>query len=248
MGTLSKDQIKDFWKERGQQDTIDVDKRDPFWDDFEKEMVLNAFDKLNTPIKKSEIHILDVGCGTGRLLKFLSEKGYKRLTGIDYVKECVEITQERVPQANCHIMDVINLQFPPESFDICISCRTLQSLPTKEEKKKAIQQIITCLKKGGYLVLLEGNADRLTPHPDYNYYLNVEEWKSIFKEEQLIIERIQSVPLSTILMLIDKKQKGRPLIRDHPEFYEALYKMDTIIGAYQPGFVSHELGFIIKKG
>ncbi len=254
MGTLSRQEIQNFWRQRSEEDTIDIDKRDVYWDRFEKDAVLDGIKRteLTLGVSAKDIKILDVGCGTGRLIDFLHQRGYGQVQGIDYVPECVKKTKERIPSAFCEVMDAADIAYKKESFDVCIACRTLQSLPTKEEKQKVVREIQRILRKGSYFILIEGNAERLTPHPTYNYYLKLDEWKAIFKEEGFVIESIASVPLSTILMFIDKKlgkhaKDERPLLREHIEWYEALSQIDQIIGSYEPDLVSHEFALIVKK-
>src|SRR5699024_8904729 len=68
--------------------------------------------------------LLDVGCGTGSLLVHLSASHpAARLTGADPVPEMLAIARSKLPPdvELCHGW-AEQLPFPPEQFDIVVSC------------------------------------------------------------------------------------------------------------------------------
>ena len=76
--------------------------------------------------------ILEVGCGTGRFLEFLEDKGYTNLHGIDQAEEMLKIAEKR-----CHATlirgDAFNFAFKKNSFDAVYSVRVLMHLEKPEE-------------------------------------------------------------------------------------------------------------------
>jgi SAM-dependent methyltransferase len=62
--------------------------------------------------------VLDVGCGPGRHLLWLQEKGFT-VTGIDVSPTAVEVARLRGAR-DCRVMDVKNLEFPAGSFETVI--------------------------------------------------------------------------------------------------------------------------------
>jgi ubiquinone/menaquinone biosynthesis C-methylase UbiE len=53
------------------------------------------------------------------------------------------------------VKDVLSLDLPKNSFDIIITERCLQNLPSWESQKKAILNIMNILKSGGIFLMLE---------------------------------------------------------------------------------------------
>ena len=62
--------------------------------------------------------VLDVGCGPGRHLLWLQEKGFT-VTGIDVSPLAVEVARLRGAR-DCRVMDARSLRFPPDSFETII--------------------------------------------------------------------------------------------------------------------------------
>ncbi|MGB8816175.1 MAG: class I SAM-dependent methyltransferase [Minisyncoccia bacterium] len=62
--------------------------------------------------------VLELGCGTGAFLKYLSNHGYK-MAGIDLSQEMLEIARQKVPNANllCQNMAIFSLQL---KFDVVL--------------------------------------------------------------------------------------------------------------------------------
>jgi len=83
--------------------------------------ILNGVQNLNG------LTALEIGCGTGfftiPIAKLIGDKG--SLTSIDILQESVDLVSKKVEDAklkNVNILkrDVINTEFPPDSFDIII--------------------------------------------------------------------------------------------------------------------------------
>ena len=89
-----------------------------------------------------------MGCGTGQIANFLSERGYKP-TGVDisplFIKEA-----RKLKKARFLVMDSERLRFPSGSFDSVISSETLEHVL---EPRKVLEEAIRVLKKQGILIL-----------------------------------------------------------------------------------------------
>lgn len=98
--------------------------------------------------------ILDVGCGTGRLVKFLKEAGYE-VKGCDLSTEAVRFAQKLVPgqisQARAR-----KLPFKNNSFDIITSISVIEHL-NKKEAHKFFNEAKRVLKSKGILFLVTPN-------------------------------------------------------------------------------------------
>ena len=237
---LSYEGVMDQWNKRALKNTIDINKKDYFWDRYEKKMILKGLKKAG-----KEQRVFDVGCGTGRLAQFLVKEGFSNVTGMDYAKEAVDVAKKRLPENDIFQADITNLPQVKEKFDTIILCRVLQSLPTPKLKEKALKELMNTLNPGGTIILIEGNAKRLTKHPRYNFYLAYQEWKNIFKRLNLRHHSTTSIPLATLLSLLDKKLNWS-LRKTFGFLYYLVYFLDRVMGRINPGFVSHEFSMIIK--
>src|SRR3954464_5093969 len=68
--------------------------------------------------------ILDAGCGTGGILAALHEAGFTNTEGFDYSETALLFCKER-GLANVRQGSIMAIPFPPNSFDIAISCDVL---------------------------------------------------------------------------------------------------------------------------
>jgi SAM-dependent methyltransferase len=103
--------------------------------------------------------ILDVGCGNGFSTAVFARYA-AHVVGIDYSAAMIERAGREfghLPNISFAVQDVLDLDFPPESFDVVISQRCLINLPTWETQQKAITNIARVLKPGGYFFLQEGS-------------------------------------------------------------------------------------------
>lgn len=73
-------------------------------------------------VMKSGKSVLDIGCATGGFSKIVKKynKGLD-YTGVDISPAMIEEAKKRFPQEKFYLCDGQNLDFPDESFDICIS-------------------------------------------------------------------------------------------------------------------------------
>lgn len=88
---------------------------------------------------------LDLGCGIGRFNALLQGYG-AQVIGVD---SCQAMLDRNPVKTVC--APLIDLPFPNESFDFCLSVWTLQYLPLRE----TIREIARVLKPGGHIFLIE---------------------------------------------------------------------------------------------
>ena len=107
--------------------------------------------------QKTELKILDIGCGTGFFTGILSHMGHE-VIGIDLTKEMIHLATVFAKQekfdAQFLVMDAQNLEFKDASFDIVIARNVTWTLP---DVPKAYQEWLRVLKKGGLLINIDGN-------------------------------------------------------------------------------------------
>lgn len=113
-------------------------------------------------LENSRISVLDVGCGTGEVARWLGEKGFD-VWAVDYLAEMIGRAKQRTPQSNSFIhfevADIYHLPFPSEKFDIVLCLGVLQ---TVTQLKEALVELARVLKPGGVLVIRTLNASSVT--------------------------------------------------------------------------------------
>ncbi|WP_069650125.1 class I SAM-dependent methyltransferase [Caloranaerobacter ferrireducens] len=107
--------------------------------------------------KKNKVKkVLDLGCGDGRHLVFLSRKDYK-VYGLDYSKTALERSKKWLTNCGLEAEELIEADFTDLSwndcfFDAVISTQVLGH-GRIEKIKRAFYEIYRVLKSGGYLFI-----------------------------------------------------------------------------------------------
>lgn len=131
-----------------------------YWYWLGKKDLINKI--INKFVKKENksLKILDVGCGTGSILKSLKSKG--ELYGIDIsdfaIKMCSSMGNFKLKR-----MDAENLKFPKETFDLIILLDILEHV---KNDKKVIDRCYGVLKKNGVVIITV---------PAHNYLWNFDD-------------------------------------------------------------------------
>jgi ubiquinone/menaquinone biosynthesis C-methylase UbiE len=100
--------------------------------------------------------IVDLGCGTGELVKLLSDRGVEAV-GVDYMEEFLEVAIKNNPLSTFILADIRKLPFENESFDKFSCLGTLVCL-SKDDVKLALYEINRILKPNGIGVIRVGTA------------------------------------------------------------------------------------------
>lgn len=109
---------------------------------------------------KPNAKILEIGVGTGIHAKYLQEWGKGKnleLYGVDLSDDMLEKARERLGDSSnmkLKAMDAHNLEFPDNYFDGIFMAATLHHL---DDCEKGIDEVVRCLKPGGYFSLMEPN-------------------------------------------------------------------------------------------
>lgn len=106
--------------------------------------------------------ILDYGCGYGRTLRKLHERGFSNLSGIDYSSKMIERAKAENPFAQYEKNSGWEVPFPSETFDAVLLLAVLTGNPRSEDQARLFQELKRTLKPGGILYL----SDCLINHDD----------------------------------------------------------------------------------
>ena len=136
-------------------------------------------DYLEKYLPEQPASFWDAGCGTGRFLIPLADKGY-RMTGIDFTKDSILRISKKIQnyQDSPKIIDgdiYSELKKMPDStFDAIIA---IEALYCSKQRKEITEQMYRCLKPGGILLIT---------HKPRFYYMLQSLLKRNFKDCQLI--------------------------------------------------------------
>lgn len=108
--------------------------------------VADALQQVSLPL---DTRIVDVGCGTGRLLSVLAERGYRNLTGVDFSAQAVEITRQRLPAATVFTHNIVE-QPLPAIWPAIFLTEVIEHLT---DPRQALKNLYHSLEPGGYLFL-----------------------------------------------------------------------------------------------
>ncbi len=116
-------------------------------------------EKLTSLVKNGD-SVLDAGCGSGRLLKYLKNKKIEYL-GVDNSQGLLEIAQKEFPEFKFKIADVLELdRLPEKNFDHIFSIAVLHHLPGRDAQTEALRQMKEKLKPEGEIVVSVWNLWR----------------------------------------------------------------------------------------
>lgn len=118
-------------------------------------MTVWALEKLNI---KNDATVLDVGCGGGKAIHFMSQAAHNgRVFGIDYSEKSVQLAAkenaENINKGKVKISkaSVSSLPFPEASFDNVTSFESFYFWP---DLKNDMREILRVLKPGGLLMIV----------------------------------------------------------------------------------------------
>ena len=103
--------------------------KDAFGEDFSQDGFSNKVQIemiMQYVPQKDDVHILDIGCGNGKMLGYLQKKTKAHIYGFDYSEEAIR-TAQALFHENAEFREGIigQIEYPEETFDIIISMDTL---------------------------------------------------------------------------------------------------------------------------
>lgn len=173
---------------------------------------------INKYIKKED-KILEIGCGSGNILKLINSKN---IYGLDISPKMIEFCKKIISNGNFKIGDAENLPYENNFFDKIIISEILYYLPDLE---KAIEEANRVLKKDGFLLITSLNKKynfvktlvnllKIGVHDNISMsYISLKNIKNILKKN-FKIEEISPIPFkiipsdySLIFFIAAKKEK-----------------------------------------
>ena len=104
--------------------------------------------------KLSDKRILDVGCGSGGVLRDFIKYGAipENLYGIDLLPDRIEIAKKLSPHINFYLGSATELPFEDKFFDIVMQFTVFTSILDHSVKQKIAQEMLRVLKPDGIII------------------------------------------------------------------------------------------------
>lgn len=145
-------------------------------------------------------NILDVGTGTGHLLKVAKESGLK-VYGTDISPEAIRVSKENVPEAGLRVAPGENLPFPDKFFDYVVCFGSLEHFLDMD---KGMSEMVRVAKPEAKFMIVVPNRNYFlwkfrgeygTKQRDLKETLmSYDEWKDFFSKQGLIVKNVYHDP------------------------------------------------------
>lgn len=108
-----------------------------------------------------DLNILEIGCGPGYLMEYLTKSGFNNVAGIDVSEEQIDLARSKGLKAD--LADVLDyLLGSRESYDVIIAIDLIEHFH-REELLELFQLIYQALLPGGMVVIHTPNGEGLFP-------------------------------------------------------------------------------------
>ncbi len=211
-----KQKIIEAYKQKDTVESFDRERSKYAFQKYKHKIEANFLKKTIGLLNKRNIKILDVGCGTGRMLSEIFSVGKKvRYAGLDTSREMTAHLMKKAKNLDVtknikiKISDASKLPFKDEEFDIVFTYHLLWHLPTKEQEKMISEMLRVC-KKGGFVIFDILNKNFIwekfkkiigKEKTGEIYKLSVKDVKKIIgmKNERIDMEKLSDAPLKNDL-------------------------------------------------
>jgi len=101
----------------------------------------------------SGMKILDIGCGTGRILRQCLDYGAspENLYGVDIIESRIQKAQKLSPNIFFDVTDGLAINLPDEDFDLVMQFVVFSSIYSEKLRQKLAEEMKRLLKPGGYI-------------------------------------------------------------------------------------------------
>ncbi|MEK7164778.1 MAG: class I SAM-dependent methyltransferase [Patescibacteria group bacterium] len=142
---------------------------------------------------KSDVSVLDIGCGTGRVRQALpADLDY---TGLDNSPELLEVARRKYANNKFVQADARDLPLPDNSFDVVLLIATVHHFFAQADRLKVLQEARRVLKPGGQIYLTVWNLNRP------KFWHNWRGWRKVYIPNQHDTKIIRQYYTYTLLGL-----------------------------------------------
>jgi SAM-dependent methyltransferase len=183
--------MKQEWEERGTEDPyhwVMTDKRN--WDKEEyyttgKEHVDMYITPLFAGVDTSKLRAIDIGCGTGRMTRYMK---FGEVIGLDISPSMIEKAKVDNPDQTYIVTDGVTLkEIPDNSVDFAFSYATLQHFTRKAYLKTMLHEI--------HRVLVPGGTARIHVRGLPGGLKGVAVWWKSFDRFYIAVTKVRGIPI-----------------------------------------------------
>lgn len=199
---------------------------------------LNSLDKFSL--------VGDIGCGNGKYLSAADTKLQLRTIGTDRSYNLSKIALEKNKNSNVFVADSLILPFRDNVLDAAISIAVIHHFSNNNLRKRAIKEILRCVKKGGkfliYVWALEQEDGKFKEQD------NLVPWhlQNTYSKESKTIENNNKIDNNFETTVMDKDINDNHELYE-PKGYEIKSKQSTVYHRYYHVFKKEELENLIKE-
>ncbi len=134
-----------------------IDSKDT--DNFQ--VIINHFCNRNYSqyLPKKNSNILEIGCGKGYTLKWLDNKGYYNITGVDLSPDDVEFANNHIEKKVVIKDDIKNFLKDKNNYYDCIIAKAILEHIKKEQIDDLLKLVLNSLKINGRIIIVVPNMD-----------------------------------------------------------------------------------------
>lgn len=207
------DAYEDFYAMAKESNAFHSFCKDAFGEDFSQDGFSNKeqIDMILQYIPQNDnVHILDIGCGNGKMLGYLQQKTKSYIHGFDYSEEAISTAQDLFRE-NAEFREGIigQIEYPEEKFDVIISMDTLYFAP---DMTTFVAQVKKWLKKDGVFFVGYQEGDVIPKTPNANTTMLAK----ALKENSMTYE-FTDITKQTYKLLITKRESAMK----HQAMFEA---------------------------
>jgi ubiquinone/menaquinone biosynthesis C-methylase UbiE len=143
-----------------------------------------AFDRNLPEFYGEDIRALDAGCGEGRVINHLIERGMnaEKITGIDVSATLLDKAKQRIPAASYLHGDIRDITLPDNTFDVITSNMVLEYLDT-EGLQNTLANFHGALKDTGVLFFVTTHPFKMShrqkvPYEERAWVLGKSPWET----------------------------------------------------------------------
>lgn len=151
--------------------------------------------------------ILEAGSGSGRVVKYFSDLGYRNVYGIEINREAIKNLNKNYPELRVRQGDLLKMPYPENYFDVVVSYGVVEHFPALGVVSP-LKALYRAVKSGGVVIVSV---------PSFNYLRKVDYW---VRQRLLLLDLKKSPFLRKLFgkMPIVKEDPSQFLYYKFPQF------------------------------